>query len=65
MKAKKSTKFRVRPINVRNGHKAPYFIIEPDGRAKKEEIEKLAEEQFNRQSALSKYNNWQLEIEKI
>lgn len=65
MKTKRATKFRVRPFNIKNGNTAPYFLVEPDGRAKKDEVEKLASEQFKQQSALAKYPNWDLSIEKV
>lgn len=65
MKPSTATKYRVSPFNIKNGNKAPYFIVEPSAAAKKEEVAKLADSEFKQKSALSKYSNWDLEIEKI
>jgi hypothetical protein len=65
MKPSTATKFRVRPFNIKNGNQAPYFIVEPSSSAKKEEVSKLAFEEFRKRSSLSKYQNWDLEVEKI
>ncbi len=65
MKPNKSTRYRVTPFNIKNGNKAPYFIVEPSASAKKEEVSKLANSEFKQKSSLSKYPNWSLEIEKI
>lgn len=62
---RKAAKFRVRPINIRNGNTAPYFIIEPEPKAKRDEIEKLAQETFASRSTLARYSNWQPSIDKI
>lgn len=59
------TKHRVVPFNIRNGNKSPYFIIEAGQSAKKEEVTKVASEEFKQRSALAKYSNWNLEIEKV
>lgn len=65
MKPSTATKYRVTPFNIKNGNKAPYFIVEPSNSAKKEEVSKLANSEFKQKSSLSKYPNWNLEIEKI
>lgn len=65
MKPSKQTKYRVTPFNIKNGNKAPYFTVEPSSSAKKEEIAKLANAEFKQRSSLSKYSNWNLDIEKI
>jgi hypothetical protein len=65
MKKSTATKYRVTPFNIKNGNRAPYFIVEPSASSKKEEINKLANSEFKQKSSLSKYSNWDLEIEKI
>ncbi len=65
MKPSTATKYRVTPFNIQNGNKAPYFIVEPSSSAKKEEVAKLAASEFKQRSSLSKYRNWDLDIEKI
>jgi len=64
MKPSGITKHRVTPFNIKNGNTAPYFLIEA-GQAKKDELVKLASEEFKQRSALAKYSNWNLEIEKV
>lgn len=64
MRQRRQSKFRVRPINIRNGNTAPYFIMEPEPKAKREAVEALAQQEF-RASGLSRYDNWQLSIERI
>lgn len=65
MKARSTAKFRVTPMNIRNGATAPYFIVEPEKKMKKDEVAEVASEQFKQRSALSKYSNWHLNIDKI
>lgn len=65
MKPSTITKFRVTPFNIKNGNKAPYFIVEPSSAAKKEEVAKMAASEFKQRSSLAKYPNWDLEVEKI
>lgn len=65
MKPSTATKYKVTPFNIRNGNKAPYFIVEPSAAAKKEEVVKLATSEFKQKSTLVKYQNWDLEVEKI
>lgn len=65
MKPSTATKYRVSPFNIQNGNKAPYFIVEPSAAAKKEEVAKLAASEFKQRSSLSKYHNWNLEIDRI
>ena len=65
MKPSTATKYRVSPFNIQNGNKAPYFIVEPSAAAKKEEVAKLAASEFKQRSSLSKYPNWNLEIDRI
>lgn len=64
MKPSGITKHRVTPFNIRNGNVAPSFIIEA-GQAKKDELVKFASDEFKERSALAKYPNWNLEIEKV
>lgn len=67
MKQSKATKFKVTPFNIKNGNKAPYFIIEPNvsGKNVKDEASKIANSEFKQRSSLSKYPNWNLDVEKI
>jgi hypothetical protein len=65
MKPSTATKYRVSPFNIKNGNKAPYFIVEPSAAAKRDEVAKLAASEFKQRSSLSKYPNWDLEVEKI
>lgn len=67
MKPSTATKYRVTPFNIRNGQKAPYFIVEPNSSIKNErdEATKLAHSEFKQRSSLSKYSNWDLDVEKI
>jgi hypothetical protein len=63
MKAGTLGKYRVTPVNLRNGSKAPYFILETNG--KKDEVSKLAGQEFSSRSSLSRSETWGLETEKI
>lgn len=65
MKPSIATKFKVTPFNIQNGNKAPFFIVEPTSSAKRDEVVKQATVEFKQKSALSKYKNWDLEVEKI
>lgn len=65
MKPSTATKYRVTPFNIKNGNKSPYFIVEPSPSAKKDEVSKVAFSEFREKSSLSKYFNWDLDIEKI
>lgn len=65
MKPSTATKYRVTPFNIKNGNKAPYFIVEPSASAKRDEVSKLANVEFKQKSSLSKYSNWNLDVEKI
>lgn len=58
-------KHRVDVINIRNGNKAPYFVIESSPSQKKDEVEKIAQEEFKNRSSLAKFSNWKLELEKL
>lgn len=63
MKKSASSKYRVTPVNLRNGSKAPYFILETNG--KKDEVYKLAGQEFSSRSSLSRSETWGIETEKI
>lgn len=65
MKPSTTPKYKVTPFNIKNGQRAPYFIVEPSSTAKKEEVTKIAFDEFKNRSTLSKYSNWDLDIEKI
>lgn len=64
MRARKVTRFKVTPTNIKNGNTAPYSIVEIDGRAKKDEVEKIVMEQY-KNTALARFSNWQPSIDKI
>lgn len=59
------TRHRVTPVNLRSGAKAPYFILETSNSTKKDEIKKLANEEFKQRSSLSRSETWQVETEKM
>lgn len=63
MKASGASKHRVVPVNLRSGAKAPYFVIETSG--KKDEVRKMALEEFKQRSTLSRSETWNVEVEKI
>jgi hypothetical protein len=65
MKPSTATKHRVTPVNLRSGAKAPYFIVETEAKAKRDEISKLASEEFKNRSSLSRSETWSFETEKI
>ena len=65
MKPSGVSKVRVTPTNVRNGAKAPYFVLDVNGTSKKDEVLKIANEEFKNRSSLSKFDNWDLEVEKV
>lgn len=65
MKPSTATKHRVTPVNLRSGAKAPYFIVETEPKAKKDEVSKLASEEFKNRSSLSRSETWNLEVEKM
>ena len=56
------SKHRVTPVNIRTGAKAPSFIVEAENKTSSKEV---ARKEFSSRSALSKYDNWNLEVEKI
>lgn len=56
------SQFRVTPTNIRNGNKAPYFVINA---ANKHEAETQAAIEFKEKSSLSRFPNWNIDIEKI
>lgn len=58
-------KYRVDVINIRNGNKAPYFVVEGTPSQKRDEIEKMAQEEFKNKSSLAKFSNWRVELEKL
>lgn len=64
MKASKTAKYKVVPMNIKNGNTAPYFIIEPEAKAKRDAIEKTALETFKK-TGLGKFSNWSVNVEKI
>lgn len=55
-------KFKVTPTNIKLGAKAPYFIIEATN---KHESQKEAEIEFATRSNLSRYPEWELNIQKL
>ena len=55
-------KFKVTPTNIKLGAKAPYFIIEATN---KHESQKEAESEFVTRSNLSRYPEWELNIQKL
>lgn len=57
-------KFRVTPTNIRNGAKAPYFVISLQANGNKNQ-KADAEKQARLASRLSDFNNWSFEVEKI
>jgi hypothetical protein len=65
MKPSTSNKYRVTPFNIKNGNKAPYFVVESNNSSQKDEANKLAHSEFKLRSSLSKYSNWDLDVEKI
>lgn len=65
MKTIASNKHRVTPFNIRTGAKAPYFVVDVPQGQKRDETHKMAREEFKDKSSLSKYDNWNLEIEKV
>lgn len=65
MKTIASNKHRVIPFNIRTGAKAPYFLVDAPQAQKRDETHKMAREEFKEKSSLAKYDNWDLEIEKI
>jgi hypothetical protein len=65
MKKSPIAKHKVTPFNIRNGAKAPSFIVEVDNKAKREDIAKAAEAEFSSRSALAKYQDWNIETEKV
>ena len=56
------SKHRVTPVNIRTGAKAPSFIVEAENKASSKDA---AREEFSNRSALSRYDNWELSVEKI
>jgi ribosomal protein S6 len=65
MKASVVGRYKVTPYNIKNGQKAPYFTVDLNSSAKKEDVAKAAQEEFKQRSSLSKYSNWSLETEKV
>lgn len=65
MKTRSTSKFKVTPVNIRNGNTAPYFILIPESNMRKDEVEVLATKTFRSNSGLGKYENWQVSVEKI
>ena len=63
MKASGVSKHRVVPVNLRSGAKAPYFVIETNG--KKDEVRKMASEEFKERSSLFRSETWDVQTEKI
>ncbi len=55
-------KFKVTPYNIKNGNKAPYFVIDA---ANKDEGEKAAAQCFRTSSSLSRFSNWDFEVDKL
>lgn len=54
-------KYKVTPVNIRNGSKAPYYVISISSNQKKEE----AINQAKSLSRLSSFDNWSFEIERV
>lgn len=65
MKKSTVTRHRVTPFNIRNGNKAPYFMLETPNGMKKDEVEKIASQEFKDRSSLSRFNNWDLDVERL
>ncbi len=65
MKKSTVTKHKVTPFNIRNGNKAPYFMIESSNGMRKDEIEKAAHQEFKNKSSLSRFDNWNIDIERV
>lgn len=57
-------KFKVTPVNIRNGSKAPYFVISLSANGNKNQKSE-AENQAKSMSRLSSFDNWSFEVEKI
>lgn len=57
-------KFRVTPMNIRNGSKAPYFVISIKS-DRNQNMKKLAEKEARLSSRLSSFDNYSFEVEKI
>lgn len=57
--------FRVTPTNIRNGAKAPYYIVSLQARDKNKNMKTEAEKQARTMSRLSAFDNWSFEVEKI
>lgn len=55
-------KFKVTPYNIKNGNKAPYYVVDAQN---KEDGEKAARQCFKENSSLSRFDNWDIEVDKI
>ncbi len=62
MKKSTVTKHKITPFNIRNGNKAPYFMLESSNSMKKDEI--AAHQEFKNKSSLSRFDNWNIDIER-
>lgn len=63
MKKSAVSKYKVTPVNLRSGATAPSFIIETSGKG--EEVSKLANAEFTQRSALSRYETWSTNVDKL
>jgi|TARA_R110000782_G_scaffold267185_4_gene362378 hypothetical protein len=50
-------KIKVTPVNIRNGNKAPYYVISVNG-TQERDMEKMAIEQAKSMSRLGTLDNW-------
>tara|TARA_R110000782_G_scaffold253454_1_gene341559 strand:+ start:377 stop:556 length:180 start_codon:yes stop_codon:yes gene_type:complete len=57
-------KFKVIPVNIRTGAKAPYFVVSLAANGNKQN-ETEARSVAKEMSSLSRYSNWDFEVNKI
>jgi len=58
-------KFRVTPVNIRNGAEAPYYVVSVQKSMKIQEQKDNAVKQARSLSRLSEFDSWSFEVEKI
>lgn len=57
--------FKVTPTNIRNGAKAPYYVVSLQVKDRNKNMKAEAEKQVRPLSRLSAFDNWSFEVEKI
>jgi hypothetical protein len=64
MNKNRNSLFKVTPINIVTGTKAPYYVMEYSANANIN-LKKEAEKEARSLSRLSSFKNWNFEVEKI